>query len=56
MTAQEFKSYTRGIANSTIKLERGEITSEQHILDMKVLLGKEVFSEAREIIDENKTS
>jgi hypothetical protein len=54
MTKQEFDSYTRGIANSTIKLERGLITQEQHILDMKVILGKETFKEAQEIIDESK--
>ena len=53
MTAKEFESYTRGIANSTIKLERGLITKEQHILDMKVILGKDIFKETAEIIDEN---
>ncbi|MCL1832272.1 MAG: hypothetical protein FWG45_05100 [Oscillospiraceae bacterium] len=54
MTKQEFDSCTRGIANSTIKLERGIITQEQHILDMKCLLGEQTFIEVQQIIDKNK--
>ncbi|MCL1881107.1 MAG: hypothetical protein FWF76_02910 [Oscillospiraceae bacterium] len=56
MTQQEFKSYARGIANSTLKLERKEITPEQHALDMRVLLGEDVFEEAQEIINKHKTN
>jgi hypothetical protein len=54
LTLEEFKSYKRGIANSTIKLEEGLITPEQHILDMKVILGDETFVETKEIIRKNK--
>ena len=54
MTAQEFKSYTRGIANSAIKLEEGLITPEQHVLDLRVILGDDTFDETKEIIKKHK--
>jgi hypothetical protein len=54
MTKDEFNSYNRGIALNTVKLERGEMSQKDFITTMKVILGKEVFQETIQIIDENK--
>jgi hypothetical protein len=52
MTTKEFETLTRGIAHNTIKLERGIIDTKEFAVTMKVLLGKEIFKEAKEIMDE----
>jgi len=52
MTTKEFESFTRGIAHSTVKLERGLIDTKEFAKTMKVLLGLEVFEETVKIMDE----
>lgn len=54
MTKDEFNSYNRGIALNTIKLERGEMSQKDFVTTMKVILGKDVFQETIEIMEENK--
>ncbi|MCL1823254.1 MAG: hypothetical protein FWG44_03540 [Oscillospiraceae bacterium] len=53
MTAKEFESLTSGIAANTIKLDRGEMSIKDYVKLMKIILGKEVFEKAIEILDED---
>jgi hypothetical protein len=53
MTTKEFESLTSGIAANTIKLDRGEMSTKDYVKLMKIILGKEVFERAIEILDED---
>gem|GEM_PF-1141111 len=53
VTAKEFESLTSGIAANTIKLDRGEMSIKDYVKLMKIILGKEVFEKAIEILDED---
>ena len=52
MTKQEFESYTRGIAYDMLRFKRKEIDGDELFKAMKVKIGKEIFKEAQEIMDE----
>ncbi|MCL1824107.1 MAG: hypothetical protein FWG44_07885 [Oscillospiraceae bacterium] len=54
MTAKEFESYVRGIAYHAEKFKRGKINGDELYEALQILIGKEAFIEAKEIMDENE--
>ena len=52
MTTKEFDSYARGIAIKTIKLELGKMTVEEFAKEMKIVLGKDLYSETKRDLTE----
>jgi len=52
MTTKEFESLTGALALNTIRYDRGEIDKKTFVQNTKVILGKEAFQRAIEIIDE----
>ena len=54
MTTKEFESLTGGIVLNLIRYDRGEMSKEMLMQNMKIMLGKETFEKAIDILDENK--
>ena len=54
MTSEEFKTFKRSIALSTVKLDNGEIDAEAHITDMYAILGEETFNETEKLLKKRR--
>jgi len=51
MTAEEFKSFKRGLALDAIKFKRGEMEKDDYYKTLVVTLGREIFEETINILD-----
>jgi hypothetical protein len=56
MTIEEFKSLKNGIVLNLVRFDRGEMSQETLMQNMKIMLGKKSFDEAIEIMNEGGTS
>ena len=52
MTGEEFKAFTRGLANPAVKYKRGEISGDELYKSLYVVLGKDTFVETEQLLDE----
>jgi len=51
MTAEEFKSFKRALALEAVRFKRGEMEKDDYYKTLVVTLGKEVFEETIQILD-----
>jgi hypothetical protein len=50
MTAKEFESFKSGIVVNTVKLKNGEMSVDDYVKTMKVILGVDTFQKVEEVL------